>query len=372
MTKATTRAFAIVAMVGCHAPSQHEQLRTTSAAYLDHAMWLCRPDLPSDACRIELATTVLEPDGTRTVTAHVPARDAPVDCFYIYGSVDLNVIPGNHTDFSERAAMRRAAAEQIARWSEVCNVYAPLYRQATIGTYLESQTSRRRFFEVAYSDIAAAFHAYLVHYDRGKPIVIVGHSQGAEMAAHLVRDTFDHSAVLRTRLLAAMPIGFLVEVPADAPTGGTFENLSACSRPDDVGCVVAFMTVGKGEAAPALTRDLGPGERAMCVDPASGPMLAESVFPAAHHENGVTTPFAAVHGLYRARCVTHPDGRAYLEVAEQRAPGDRRPSLVNLHPLVGRYGLHVYDFQLAQGDLIELVRRKFAAWQAAQAETGPR
>jgi hypothetical protein len=80
----------------------------------------------------------------------------------------------------------------------------------------------------------------------------------------------------------------------------------------------------------------------------------------------VTTPFAAVRGLYRARCVAHPDGRAYLEVGEQRVPGDRRPSPVSLHPLLGAFGLHVYDFQFTQGDLIELVRRKLAAWQAGQ------
>jgi hypothetical protein len=183
------------------------------------------------------------------------------------------------------------------------------------------------------------------------------------MAMRLVRDTFDQSDALRPRLLAAMPIGFLVEVPPDAPTGATFEHLAACTAPDELGCVVTYMTVGEGETATAMTRDLKPGNQAMCVDPALGPTLAESVFPS-HHANGVTTPFVAVRGLYRARCVAHRDGRAYLEVAEQRAPDDRRPSFISLHPLFGGMGLHLYDFQLPQGDLIELVRRKFASWQA--------
>jgi fermentation-respiration switch protein FrsA (DUF1100 family) len=360
---ASVHLVALAAVLGCGA-SQHEQIRTSSAEYVDGRMWLCRPDLPSDACRIDLTTTVIEPDGTHTVETHAPAHDAAVDCFYIYPTVDLGVVPGNHTDFTDLSEMRKTAVAQIARWSEVCNVYAPLYRQVTIGTYLD-KASHRRFFDVAYSDVAAAFHAYLTHFDRGKPIVVVGHSQGAQMAAQLVHDTFDQSAKLRPRLLAVMPIGSLVHVPANAPTGGTFENLPACAQPDDLGCVVTYMTVGEGETAASLARDLPAGEHAMCVNPSPGPTLGESVFPS-HHEYGVTTPFAAVRGLYRARCVAHPDGRAYLEVGEQRVPGDRRPSPVSLHPLLGAFGLHVYDFQFTQGDLIELVRRKLAAWQAGQ------
>lgn len=361
-------AFVVIAaattVFGCHGAAQHEQIRTSSSDYADGTMWLCRPDLPSDACRLDLTTTVIEPDGTHTVEPHAPAHDAPVDCFYIYPTVDLGVVPGNHTDFTDLSAMRKTAAAQIARWSEVCNVYAPLYRQVTISTYLD-KAAHRRFFDVAYSDVAAAFHEYLHHFDRGKPIVVVGHSQGAQMAMQLVHDTFDQSAQLRPRLLAAMPIGFLVHTPANAPTGGTFENLVACSQPDQLGCVVAYMTVGEGDTAGSIARDLPAGERAVCVDPSPNPTLTESVF-LSHHKNGVTTPYVAVRGLYRARCVSHPDGRAYLEVGEQRVPDDHRPSLVSLHSMFGGFGLHIHDFQFTQGDLIDLVRRKLAAWQATQ------
>jgi hypothetical protein len=112
-------------------------VRTTSAAYRDPAMWLCRPDLASDACRGDRTTTEIAPDGTRTIRSDLgrPHRDAPVDCFYIYPTLDLSPVPGNHTDFSDLDRERATAAAQIGRFSDVCNVYAPLYRQATIGTY---------------------------------------------------------------------------------------------------------------------------------------------------------------------------------------------------------------------------------------------
>lgn len=346
----------LVAVLACSVPSRHEQPLTSSAPYRATAMWLCHPDLATDACRGDLSTTELLADGSRVAHAHVPARDAPVDCFYIYPTVDLSPIPGNHVDFSDESTLRKTAAAQIARFSEVCNIYAPLYRQATIATYVASKGDRQRFFDVAYSDIAAAFHAYLVHFDRGRPIVIIGHSQGSQMAARLLHDTFDQSATLRPRLLVAMPIGFTVDVPDGATTGGTFEHLAPCTRPDETACFVAYMTVHDGDSPGVFVPKLPAGHHAACVDPAAGETLGESVFPS---RGRAATPYVSVRGFYRAHCNARSDGRDQLEIAEVRAPGDRRPSLIDLNHRVG--GLHVYDLQLAQGDLIELVRIKLAA-----------
>ena len=357
------RAALAFALAACTVPSRGEEVRTSSAAYRDPAMWICRPDLPSDACRGDLTTTELAADGSHVVRVHPVAHDAPVDCFYIYPTLDLNLIPGNHVDFSDLSKIRATAAAQIARFSEVCNVYAPLYRQATIATYLSSKGDQQHFFDVAYSDIAAAFHAYLVHFDRGKPIVIIGHSQGSQMAAHLLRDTFDQSDALRPRLLVAFPIGFTVDIPDGRTTGGTFAHLAPCTRRDETSCIVSYLSMREGDTPNSLTNKVPAGHHALCVDPAAGPTLAESVFPVGDRgaKLGVTTPYVAVRDFYRAHCDSRPDGRDYLEVAEARVPGDRRPSLVDLGKSLGGLGLHVYDLQFTQGDLIDLVRAKLAA-----------
>src|SRR3954469_18616559 len=166
------RWLGLLVVAGC-ATSRNEQVRTSDAAYRDPAWWVCRPDLPSDACRGDLATTILEPDGKRTVEAHAPARDAKLDCFYIYPTIDLSLLPGNHVDFSDLAKIRSTAAAQIARFSEVCNVYAPLYRQATIATYFSTKGDQKHFFDVAYSDIAAAFAVYREWFAHDHRIVII-------------------------------------------------------------------------------------------------------------------------------------------------------------------------------------------------------
>ena len=42
-------------------------------------------------------------------------------------------------------------------------------------------------------------------------------------------------------------------------------------------------------------------------------------------------------------------------------PDDRRPSPVDLAKHHGFIGLHVFDLQLTQGDLIDLIKKKLAA-----------
>jgi len=203
-------------------------------------------------------------------------------------------------------------------------------------------------------DIAAAFHAYLQHFDRGKPIVIVGHSQGSQMAAHLLKDTFDQSDELRPRLLVAMTIGFSVDVPDGADTGGTFEHLVPCTRPEQTSCVIAYRTIAEGDT-PSSIGETPAGHHALCVDPSSHDTLTESVFKS---KDGIATPYTSVRDFYRARCVTDPHGHGYLAIAEARVPGDKRPSLIDLGHSYGGLGLHIYDVQVGQGDLVEMIRRK--------------
>ncbi|MEO6772105.1 MAG: DUF3089 domain-containing protein [Kofleriaceae bacterium] len=350
---------AVVAVVAC-ATSRSERPRTSDASYFDAAWWVCRPDLPSDACRGDLATTVIAADGSRTIEPHAPAHDATIDCFYIYPTVDLSIIPGNHVDFSDLSKIRKTAAAQIARFSEVCNVFAPLYRQATIATYFSTKGDQQHFFDVAYSDVAAAFDAYLARFDRGHEIVIIGHSQGSQMAARLLRERFDRDPAMRARLLVAMPIGFTVDIPDGATTGGTFATLAPCVRADETGCIVSYLSIRDGDAPNKLTNQVPEGHHALCVDPTDRATLRESVFPA-EGKRDIATPYVSVKDFYAAHCTHDPKGRDYLALREVPQPGDRRPHLVDLDHSAGGLGLHRYDLQFTQGDLIELVRTKARA-----------
>src|SRR5580704_6473194 len=105
-------AMVVLVLAACSA-SRHEQVRTSSAPYRDAAMWLCRPDLPFDACRGDLTTTEIAADNTRTIVQHPIAAERPVDCFYIYPTVDLTLLAGNHTDFTDIAKQKATAEAQV-------------------------------------------------------------------------------------------------------------------------------------------------------------------------------------------------------------------------------------------------------------------
>jgi hypothetical protein len=342
--------------------------------YDDPAMWLCRPDLPADACRKDLDATELRPDGSKVVVPFVPAASPNVDCFYVYPTVDVGMVPGNHDDFTDTTSMRELAHSQAARFGEVCRLYAPLYRQVTIAAYFEPHEQSEPRFALAFGDVLAAFRYYLAHADPSHKIVLLGHSQGAEMTIRLLRAVFDDDPAMRARLLVAMPLGGVADVPDDRPVGGTFAHLPLCTSADELGCVVAFRTYREGHFA--FTWDGPPpkGHRTACVNPADVASnerrrLAGAVLPTRSKFRpnmpsieGATTPFLLVRNFYSAQCVDGKNGFRYLAVEADPAPGDRRSNPIYFDEVIWRsqLGLHLLDFQLAQGDLIEMVRRKAA------------
>jgi hypothetical protein len=344
------------------------------AHYERPEMWLCRPDLPTDGCRSNLDATELRPDGSRVVVPFVRATTPSVDCFYVYPTVDMTMVPGNHTDFTDTTLMREVTRSQAARFGAACRVFAPLYRQVTIDTYLASREERDPRFKAAFADVLDAFRWYLAHLDDGRRIVLIGHSQGAEMVVRLLRGLFDGDAAMRARLLVAMPIGGDVQVAERSATGGTFQNIPLCTSVEELGCVVAFNTFRPEGVARPWPGPPGPGRRTACVNPAdvgSGGKhwLSGAVFPVHSrfegdlfvHE-GATTPFIVLRDFYSAWCVDRPDGFRYLAVEAAPGAGDVRESPVDMSRSFGRtrLGLHLLDFQLSQEDLLHLVERKAA------------
>jgi len=351
----------------------------TPETYERASMWVCRPDLPSDACRADRDATELRADGSSVVVPFVEDANAAADCFYVYPTVDLDMAPGNHDEFSDVARMQEWTFGQVGRFGAVCRIFAPLYRQMTIGTYFASREEHEHRFAFAYADVLSAFRWFLAHVDSHRPLVLIGHSQGAQIVEKLLQTLFDGDSAddraLLARLVVAMPIGGDVQVAEGSVTGGTFHRIPLCTSGDELGCVVAF-----GSFLPAGVKSPWPGpppagRRAACVNPAdlSGGqrhVLSGATYPTrSRYRDGMPgsgiakTPFVVVPDFYAAQCTDGRDGFRYLAVEEARAPGDVRASPVNLDRSLWRtrLGLHILDFQLTQGDLIQIVRRKVAA-----------
>ncbi|MBT8452448.1 MAG: DUF3089 domain-containing protein [Deltaproteobacteria bacterium] len=71
-------------------------------------------------------------------------------------------------------------------------MYAPLYRQMTLGTYYGDEPwEASPFFETAYEDIVDAFDHYMRNHNRGRDFVLIGHSQGAHLLTRLLEERFE-------------------------------------------------------------------------------------------------------------------------------------------------------------------------------------
>lgn len=339
----------------------------TSAQYRDPLRWLCLPGRP-DTCGGDLRATEIRADGTRAVVEHERATSTDTDCFYVYPTVDESLLTAtNHDDFSDLEPMAFVTRAQAALFTQVCSLYVPLYRQINIGTYLRPESQRERGLEVAFSDVADAFLHYMGNYNRGRKIVLLGHSQGADMVKRLIVRFFDDDPAMRERLLLAVALGGELDAPIGRTTGGSFRNVPYCTRDDEVGCVVAYRSHREWSETPSLQR-VPHGHRAMCVNPGGLADAAEraplrAYFPrldVLRGIDGVKTPYVLYRDLYTARCVDGREGKRTLEIAEMDEPDGMRTSPIDLSAWRWgtRMGTHGLDFQFAQGNLIEMVRKR--------------
>jgi hypothetical protein len=367
-----------LALFGCSGTSAHPTLLPNdlrspfvgyaSAQYRHPEKWLCLPGR-ADTCQRDLTATEIRADGSRTVLAQSVAEGAPVDCFYVYPTVDDRLfVAENHEDFSDVAPIALATAAQAALFGQVCSLYVPLYRQITLGTYFRSDRQREAGLAVAFSDVADAFLHYMGTYNGGRKIVLLGHSQGAEMVKRLLVRFFDDDPAMRERLLLAMPIGGELDVAVGRTAGGTFRNLPICTKDDELACIVAYRSHNE-DTARGARQAVQPGRQAMCVNPgnvteqgARAPLRA--FIPALHDRlqglDGIKTPYVYYPDLYSGRCVDGPNGKRVLEISEVDEPGGMRTRPIDLSHWIWNTsgGTHVADFQFPQGDLIEMVRRR--------------
>src|SRR4029453_10659714 len=90
---------------------------------------------------------------------------------------------------------------QASRYSRHCRVFAPVYRQITrIGLFTGGTTPEN--VALAYSDVLAAWRLYLRRFNRGRGVVLIGHSQGTGMLRQLMRAEIDPRRKVRKRLIS--------------------------------------------------------------------------------------------------------------------------------------------------------------------------
>jgi hypothetical protein len=340
--------------------------------------WLCRPGLANNPCDTPTAATVIPATGATTSQPAAPAGNPPIDCFYVYPTVsgqqtvnaNLNIDP----------EIRAIAVAQASRFTPNCRVFAPVYRQLTLkgaiggGDPAHPSGSGMAAAALAYGDVKAAWEDYLAHDNNGRGFVLIGHSQGSGHLIQLIKDMVDNNPAVRAHLVSAILLGGNVAVPVGKDVGGSFQNIPACRKPDETGCVVAYSSFLNTPPADSLFGRVpgNPALQVLCTNPANltpggagalTPYFGTTPFPGQiGMVSGKTptapTPWVTDPGLYTAKCETL-GGATVLHVTV--TPGDKRDAVSeSAGPTLG---LHLFDMNIAYGNLVDLVGTQSAAYQ---------
>ena len=354
--------------------------------YADDKSWLCRPGR-NDACNVDMTTTIISPDGKLTRETWKSEPAAPIDCFYVYPTVSTDATP--NSDMTPDPAELNVIRQQFARFASKCRPYAPMYRQVTLAglrTRLAGGTSGSSLSRgVQYDDVRDAWRHYLDHDNNGRPFVLLAHSQGSFILDELIRNEIDGKPI-QSRMVSAILLGATLSVPRGKDVGGSFQHVPLCHSATQTGCVITYVSFRSTIPPPANTffgKVPDPNMIAACTNPtalAGGAGNLHSYLstdgrtivgitppkPWVMPERPIDTPWVSVPGLLSAECKTNANA-TYLEVTVHGDSADPRTD--NIVGDLGRgdqvqaeWGLHLVDFNIAMGNLVEIVEQQGKAW----------
>ncbi|MDB5680180.1 DUF3089 domain-containing protein [Sphingomonas bacterium] len=317
-------------------------------AYADAKMWLARPDIRGNPA-------------TWTPSGYGVPASAPAAVFFIHPTSYLNRAHWNAPLDNEEANGRAALflRGQASVFNDAGQVWAPRYRQATLGAFLTSREDATKALDFAYRDVAAAFDEFLKEIGPDRPIILAGHSQGGAHLLRLLRERVAGKPLAR-RIVAAYAIGWPISKTADLPSLG----LPECARPDQAGCILSWQSYAEPSDTSMLLDYIdatsGPtgvarrGTAFVCTNPLTGTPNADAPAKANIGTLVASSDFKTgtiTVGAVPAKCV----GRGFLSIG---GPVDIGP-----YVLPGN-NYHVFDYSLFWANVRADAVRRLKAFSA--------
>ena len=352
--------------------------------YANPENWACLPgrtDVCSDSGGQN--ATIVNADGTLVPQPFTPAKNPAIDCFYVYPTVVAG--PGTFADMTETPAIKSTVAQQFARFGSVCRTFAPLYRQLTSGAQMKYLAKLP--IDIGpdmfrnYHDVQDAWNYYLAHYNNGRGVALIGHSQGSMTLIGLIQNAIEGTPVQK-RIVVAILAGTTLEVPVGKDVGGDFKHMALCHSATDVGCVVnfsSFRTTVQPSSTSLFGKSRGPGLEAACTNPAAlggGTGDAIPYFPTISLLDAkpwapgktIDTPFVTLPGLITAEC-SHNDVANFLAISNHPGQNGARANdipgdMTFLGPEApAQWGLHLVDMNIFLGNLVGIVQQEADAYR---------
>jgi Protein of unknown function (DUF3089) len=360
---------------------------TTISALSGSTVWLCKPGMVNDPCAYSPTVTAVYANGAQGPSSFPASSQASnpskFDCFFVYPTVSQAKTA--NTGLAPGSGEIGAAVDLASPFSKVCSVWAPMYRSATAksieaGLYgrLSVLTST---FNVAYASLLNGWNDFLAHEDNGRPVILIGDSQGSAILIHLISTVLDKEPSVLHRLVLAIIAGGNLQVPLGKTVGATFKHVPVCTRESESGCAIAFSSFPSEPPSDALFGRPGQGvslqsdqtaksgEQVACVNPAAlGGGTSELGTYFLSGSQTALHPAASTHwvfypDMYSATCESS-GGATWLQVTHTAGSSDKRPLVQeSLGPL---WGYHGVDINLALGNLVLDVAAAEASWKNSE------
>jgi hypothetical protein len=355
-----------------------------ASAMKNKTVWLCKPGKKPDPCQSSRESTTVSYSGEmrhETVVPQAKVHKPSIDCFYVYPTVSEQEGPNANLEIEPQET--QIAIDQASRFSSVCRVFSPMYKQLTLKAINNPGGVTQENQLTAFSGVLAAFEEYMGKFNKGRPFVLIGHSQGSAMLEALITQVIDSNPSLRKQMVSAILLGGQVVVPEGQLEGGTFKNVPLCTSATDVSCVIAYSSFLKEPPeksffgrpnSPLFGGTLPPGLEVACVNPtllsqngAKGPLIPyapTTPFPgtigAGSPVPSASTPWVQTQGTATAQC-KHENGATWLNIAFKEGVSQPVQEDLAAHnevplELIGpEWGLHLYDVNIALGNLVNTV-----------------
>ncbi len=300
--------------------------------YDDQAMWIARPDVLENPA-------LWRPKGDAAGTGNAAI-------FFIHPTsyITMRRDAEWNASLDDKETNDRAAIfvrGQASSFNAAGDVWAPRYRQANFGAFLTDKPEGLMALEAAYFDVATAFDRFVASVPKDKPIILVGHSQGALHLTRLIRDKVA-GARIANRIVAAYVVGWPVSIANDLPVLA----MPACTAPDQTGCLLSWQSFAEPADVTLIVEaydkttgfDGNPrkGNPMVCTNPLNGGAAASAQMTANLGTLKNEPDFSGgvlVKGAVGARC----DDAGFLLIGD--------PPELGPYTLPGN-NYHVYDFSL--------------------------
>ena len=283
-------------------------------------------------------------------------EDKDADLFLICPTVDMNdEFNMSMDDEDTKASFLGALNMERGIYEESTRMYAPYYRQAAMKVYSLDREEWEPYMELAYSDVSAAFAWYLEHENEGRPIVLAGFSQGADMCYRLLEEYFGDEE-LYDQLVAVYAIGW----PCTEELTAQYPQIRPAQGADDLGVVISFDC-----EAPEVTETfISPaGQRAFGIDPLNW-RTDETAADKSENLGACFTNYSGeIRSEQEALCGCYLDVERGVVKVTDVDPAEYAPIVPGLPN--GAY--HVYDYQFFFRNLQQNVAERLASYMARAA-----